>query len=85
MFDKSLCHNLHRRKSTPANHTFTQTLYYGGNSTLKSAQTYVYTRVMYTALRSCLPRSSSKSGGMGEKTAERGPNTAVASVATAVV
>ena len=35
--------------------------------------------------RSCLPSSSSKSGGMGEKTAERGPNTAVASVATAVV
>ena len=34
---------------------------------------------------SCLPRSSSKSGGMGEKTVERGPNTAVASVATAVV
>ena len=36
-------------------------------------------------LHSCLPSSSSKSGGIGENTAERGPNTAVASVATAVV
>ena len=38
-----------------------------------------------TDSHSGLPSSSSKSGGMGEKTAERGPNTAVASVATAVV
>ena len=39
----------------------------------------------YANSHSCLPSSSSKSGGIGEKTAERGPNTAVASVATAVV